>query len=225
MLFVGLAIFLSMGCITKQVWTDRVGAEPYQERIISFYNSEKDGKIVFIGEKYHYIFDKGTKDFLAFLEAKKRLKLKEESKGIRATLPQVDKQNIRVVLSFEFKKNTLTKEQEKWIVKDKNVAFIGGGGVDGNKTDIYGYVLNYNLLGKRYKATTQINSKVVKLKNPINIEVVEFKVKDKKSTLYKVAMTPLAVTADAGLIIVGTGVAIVLSPFALGYLAYDAITN
>ena len=225
-LLVGLSIFLSMGCITKQVWKDRVSAVPYMERIISFYNNKEEGKIVFIGEKYHYIFDRGAKDFLAFLDAKKYLKLKEESRAIRAIVSKEDSQSIDVRVSFQFKKNNLTKEQEGWLLKNKNIASIGGEWIDENSTrEIYGYVANYNLFGRRYRATPQVNSKVIKLKNPIEIEVVEFKVKDKKSTLYKVAMTPLAVTADAGLIIVGTGVAIILSPFALGYLAYDAITN
>ena len=226
MLFISLSIFLSMGCVTKQVWTDRVSAVPYMERIISFYNNKEEGKIVFIGEKYHYIFDRGAKDFLAFLDAKKDLKLKEESRAIRAVVPKEDSQSIDVTLSFQFKKNNLTKEQEEWLLKNKNIASIGGEWIDENTTrEIYGYVANYNLSGIRYKATPQVNNKVVKLKNPINLEVLEFKVKDKKSTLYKVAMTPLSVTADAGLVIVGAGVAVIFAPFALGYLAYDAITN
>ena len=226
MLFVSLAIFLSMGCVTKQVWTDRVSAVPYMERIISFYNNKEEGKVVFIGEKYHYIFDRGAKDFLAFLDAKKDLKLKEESRAIRAVVSKEDSQSIDVTLSFQFRKNNLTKEQEEWLLKNKNIASIGGEWIDENTTrEIYGYVANYNLSGIRYRATPQVNNKVVKLKNPINLEVLEFKVKDKKSTLYKVAMTPLSVTADAGLVIVGAGVAVIFAPFALGYLAYDAITN
>ena len=226
MLFISLSIFLSMGCVTKQVWTDRVSAVPYMERIISFYNNKEEGKIVFIGEKYHYIFDRGAKDFLAFLDAKKDLKLKEESRAIRAVVPKEDSQSIDVTLSFQFKKNNLTKEQEEWLLKNKNIASIGGEWIYENTTrEIYGYVANYNLSGIRYRATPQVNNKVVKLKNPINLEVLEFKVKDKKSTLYKVAMTPLSVTADAGLVIVGAGVAVIFAPFALGYLAYDAITN
>ncbi len=225
MLLVGLAIFLSMGCVTKQVWKDKVRGVPYQERIISFYNNTEEEKIIFIGEKYHYIFDKGTKAFLKFLEAKKCLTLKEESRNIRATLPKIDKQKVEVTLSFQFKKNDLTKKQERWLLHEKNMAFIGGGGVDGNKTDIYGYVLYYNLFGKRYRATPQVNSKVVKLEKPIDIKVIEFQIIDKKSTLYKVAMTPLSVTADAGLIIIGAGAVILYAPFALAYLAYDAITK
>jgi hypothetical protein len=36
-------------------------------------------------------------------------------------------------------------------------------------------------------------------------------------------MTPLSVTADAGLIVVGVGAAIVYAPFALTYMAYEKI--
>ena len=91
--------------------------------------------------------------------------------------------------------------------------------------EIDGYALNYHLSGKRYQATAEVNNHVIKLKNPINIEVVEFKVTDKKSTLYKVAMTPLGVTADAGLIVIGAGVAIIYAPFGLAYWVYDSITK
>jgi hypothetical protein len=36
-------------------------------------------------------------------------------------------------------------------------------------------------------------------------------------------MTPLSVTADAGLIVLGTGAAIIYAPFALTYVAYEKI--
>jgi len=231
-LLVGLAIFLSMGCITKQVWTDKVRGVPYQERILSFYNNKDEGKIIFIGEKYHYIFDKGTKEFTTFLEAKKGLKLKENHLGIYATTNRRDREKVEVSLNFEFKKNNLTQEQQSWL-EGHNARFIRRPKIIKDRPVIYrpeqmeidGYVLNYHLLGKRYQATAEVNNHVVKLKNPINIEVVEFKVTDKKSTLYKVAMTPLSVTADAGLVVIGTGMAIIYAPFALGYLAYDTIKN
>ena len=234
-LLVGLATFLSMGCITKQVWTDKVRGVPYQERIISFYNNTEEGKIIFIGEKFHYIFDKGTKEFSAFLEAKKHLKFKENYLGIYASISRTNGENVSANLHFEFKKNNLTKEQKNWLEKH-NTQFIRRPIKDRlhydnpiiyehNQTKIYGYGANYYIAGKRYHATTQVNNHVIKLKNPINIEVVEFKVKDKKSTLYKVAMTPLSVTADAGLVVIGTGMAIIYAPFALGYLAYDTIKN
>jgi len=236
-LLVGLAIFLSMGCITKQVWTDKVRGVPYQERILSFYNNKDEGKIIFIGEKYHYIFDKGTKEFTTFLEAKKGLKLKENHLGIYATTNRRDREKVEVSLNFEFKKSNLTQEQQSWL-EGHNARFIrrplprkDGDDYDipviyaPEQMEIDGYVLNYHLLGKRYQATAEVNNHVVKLKNPINIEVVEFKVTDKKSTLYKVAMTPLSVTADAGLIIIGAGVAIIYAPFALANWAYESITK
>ena len=231
-LLVGLAIFLSMGCVTKQVWTDKTEGVPYQERIISFYNNKEEGKIIFIGEKYHYIFDKGTKEFSEFLEAKKRLKLKENHRGIYASTSRRESEKVDVNFDFEFKKNNITQEQEKWL-EGHNARFIRRPRAVKDGTDIYepdkmeidGYGLNYHLSGKRYQATTQVNDHVVRLKNPINIEVVEFKVTDKKSTLYKVAMTPLSVTADAGLIIIGAGAAIIYAPFGLAYWAYDSITK
>ncbi len=218
-----LAIFLSMGCITKNLWRDKVKAKPYKEHIISFYGNKKEGRIVFIGEKYHYIFNKGTKELIELLDRKRDLNLKEEFRAIRATISEDNRDIVKVNITFQFKKEDLTKEQEKFILDNKNMMFIGGGGKDNNETELYGYLLSYNLLGQRYRATAKVNSQVVKLKNPIDIEILGFEVVNKKSTLYKVAMTPITVVADATLIVVGAGVAIIISPFALGYSIYDSM--
>ena len=232
-----IAVFLSLGCVTKQVWTDKVRGEPYKERIISFYNNTEEKKIIFIGEKYHYIFNERTKNFSEFLEAKKRLKLKESNRGIYANTSRTNLQEVSVNISFEFKKESLNQEQKDWlkgyhaqpIRKQRGVKdipkYITPAVYEPKESEIDGYALGYYLTGKRYQSAPEVNNHVVKLKNPIDIEVVEYKVKDKKSTLYKVAMTPLSATADAGLIIIGAGVAIVYAPFALAYWAYDSITK
>jgi len=34
---IAIGIFLSLGCVTKQLWTDKTKAVPYQERVISFH--------------------------------------------------------------------------------------------------------------------------------------------------------------------------------------------
>lgn len=231
-----MLIFLSLGCVTKQVWTDKVKADPYQERIISFYNNPQEGKIIFIGEKYHYIFDKGAKEFSEFIEAKKRLNLKENHIGIYASTDRFQKEEVSANISFEFKKEDLTQEQKSWL-EQHNKQFIKIPNpieknpndnrpvvYEPNRVEIENYIVNYQLSGKRYQATPQVNSQVVKLKNPIDIEVIEYRT-EKKSMLYKVAMTPLSVTADAGLIVIGAGAAIIYAPFALGYWAYDSVTK
>ena len=231
-----MVIFLSLGCVTKQVWTDKVKSEPYQERIISFYNNTEEGKIIFIGEKYHYIFDKGTKEFSEFLEAKKRLHLKEKHLEIYATTGRFKKEEVSVHLGFTLKKEYLTQEQKNWLEQHNKELLKIPKPIEDNPNDnrpvvyepnqieIENYIANYQLSGKRYHATPQVNSQVVKLKNPINIEVTEFRT-EKKSMLYKIAMTPLSVTADAGLIIIGAGAAIIYAPFGLSYWAYDSITK
>ncbi len=43
--------------------------------------------------------------------------------------------------------------------------------------------------------------------------------------LYKIAMTPLSVTADAGLVIIGAGAAVIFLPIALIGMEYQAITK
>ena len=231
-----LVIFLSLGCVTKQVWTDKVKSDPYQERIISFYNNPEEGKIIFIGEKYHYIFDKGAKEFSKFIEAKKRLNLKEKHLEIYASTDRFQKEKVLVHLGFTFKKDNLTQEQKSWLEQhnkelikipnpiEKNPNDNRPVVYEPNQTQIESYIVNYQLSGKRYKATPQVNSQVVKLKNPINIEVIEYRT-EKKSMLYKIAMTPLSVTADAGLVIIGAGAAVIFLPIALIGMEYQAITK
>jgi len=207
-----IVIFLSLGCVTKQVWKDKVRAEPYNERIISFYNNREEEKIIFIGEKYHYIFDKGTNAFSKFLEAKKLLKLKENHLYINANTDREDKQQMYATLSFGFKKENLNQEQKDWLEK-YNGFYVNTTPMQHTpyystvalpiQADTHPYMVSYQLSGKRYQSNSQVNNQVVKLDKPIDIEVVEFNITDKKSTLYKIAMTPLSVTADAGLAIAG----------------------
>jgi len=53
-----IAIFLSLGCMSKALWEDDVVYVPYQEKLDAFMSNPQDGTVVFLGEKYHYIFSK-----------------------------------------------------------------------------------------------------------------------------------------------------------------------
>jgi hypothetical protein len=222
-----LFIFLSIGCVTKNVWRDEVISEPYSETIFSFYTNDKKDKIVFIGDKFHYIFDKNTEDFSKVLEAKELLKLSNDKLSIYSYIDRKDQRVIYTTVAIRFKKDELNSEQLSWIdsnIKDNYVKPpLGISGVHPKKSlESQNYF--FRLVGKRYLAKRELNHRVAKLRLPLQLTITDFK-RENKISLYKIAMTPLSLTADAGLIIVGTGVAIVLAPFALVSMAYKKIKD
>ena len=217
-----LAIFLSFGCVTKQVWTEKNKPSPYNETIISFYSNVDKKEVLFIGEKYHYIFNKRTEDFIELLKQRNFLRLIDRKLSVNANVTPFDNRKILASIKIEFKKSEINKAQKEWLIKyaENNERTYGSSIHETEEV----YSVYFHIEGTRYHATAEVNSKVVKLQKPIPLSIVEYK-KEKKSMLYKVAMTPLSVTADAGLIVVGVGAAIVYAPFALGYWAIESVTK
>jgi hypothetical protein len=206
-----IGIFLSLGCVTKQVWTENHKAFPYNETIISFYSNTEKKEIIFIGKKYHYIFNKHTKNFIALLKQKELLKLIDRKLSVDANLYPRDNGEVSAHIEFEFKKSKINKAQKEWLIKYAQ-----------DNGEIYRVF--FNIKGTRYYAKSEVNSQVLKLQKPIPLSINEYKI-EKKSTLYKVAMTPLSVTADAVLVVVGVGAAIIYSPFILGHWVIESVTK
>jgi len=229
---VAIVIFLSLGCVTKQLWKDRTRGEPYQERIISFYTNLDKKEIVFIGDKYHYIFTKNTEDFIPLIKNRKLLKLNDKNINIYATTDRQDSRKVQAHIMIHITKSELNTEQIAWL-ESHGYSLVHVPPHYGSKYAqpvkehpepmVFMYTHEYHLEGTRYIADQKVNTQVIKLKKPIELEVVEFQVINKKSTLYKVAMTPLSVSADAGLIILGVGAVIIYAPFGLTYWGYKQI--
>ena len=217
-----VGVFLSFGCVTKQVWTDKRKNFPYAETIISFYSNAEKKEVLFIGEKYHYIFNKQTKQFIELLKRKEFLKLTDRELNIYASIAPRDSREISAQIEIQFKENELNKAQKEWLLNKAD----GDGRIDSSPINYFDaiYSVNYNIRGTRYRAKSEVNAQVVKLQKPIPLTISEYKL-EKKSTLYKVAMTPLSVTADAALVVVGVGAAIVYAPFALGHWAIESVTK
>ena len=210
---ISLFIFLSFGCMTKQVWSDRTVipnyGHSYKENIVSFYINTDEEKLVFIGEKYHYIFDANTKSFIHFLENSEILNLSPKNLKIHARVDRSNIENIGANIMVEFKRSTLNKEQMLLL----GLHFF-------EKYPNSPYSKNYHINGKRYIANNEINKQVSKLEKAIELDISAPK-EINRSTLKKVAMTPLTLTVDAlgGLLLVGAG--IVMSPIWL----YQEITK
>jgi len=223
--------FSSFGCVTKQVWSDKREVKPYIDTIISFYSNVEQQEILFLGEKYHYIFSENTVAFMELLKAKSFLKLSDENIKVYATINRGDNRKVEANIMLYFKESGRTSAQMSWLTKHgfnaRNVDRYFGKEhryLANEKVEMMTvYTRDYSIRGRRYIAEEKVNAEVVRLKKPMQIEIVEFYRSDKKSRLYKVAMTPLSVTADAGLIIVGVGAAIIYAPFALTYAAYEEI--
>ena len=199
MLLVGLAIFLSMGCVTKQVLKTKYDYSSYNEQIISFYLNPKGDEIVFIGKEYHYIFNRDTKAFIELLKNRDILKL--EQKNLEINTRVEENTLVRSDIVVRFMERDLTQKQKLWL--QANFMQIRGRGE-------ISYVKDYHIRGNRYLSNPNVNAKVEKLKHTLEVKIDEAH-KKSGDTLRKIAMTPLAVAGDAVLI---AGV-VVLSPIFL----------
>jgi len=184
-------LFSFMGCVTKELWRNDSIVEHYNEKIISFYANKSSGKLIFIGEKYHYIFSKNSEEFIELLSKKEFLKLKQEDLAVETSV-SLDKDN-RVIshIDVSFDTSLLNRQQLEYLTA-QNFRYRGG----------EKYQNTYTLIGKRYKSKEAVNNRVLKLSHPLSLKI-ETSRKEKDITLYKVLMTPLAMTADAGLGLAG----------------------
>jgi len=207
---IGIIIFLLSGCVTKLVWTDKKKSFKYNENIISFYTNMQKEEIVFIGEKYHYIFNKDdeeTKNLFELLNKKKFLKLRDRDFEIYySRISSNNNRKIRFGIKIPFNKNILNKEENLWLSKYIYETQYKGYDKEYYKKK-YNHMTNidFRIEGMRYYAKAEVNTKVIKLKTSIPLTIVDYQVDKtkKKSIFYKVAMTPLSVTSDVFLVLSG----------------------
>jgi len=179
-----IAVFLSLGCMSKALWEEKVVYVPYQDKIDSFMMNPKEGSTVFLGEKYHYIFTK-NEDF-NFLLAHRT------SKGVVFNVIQgyhsVNQDSVTSNFGVKIDKSIADKAVVEW---------LNAKGYSNQQEEITLY-----LEGKRYKADKKVNAMAQKLSKQFTLSINEAKIED-KNTAYKVLMTPLAVVADGVLVVVG----------------------
>jgi hypothetical protein len=181
--------FSSMGCVTKGLWRD-TDTKVYNETIIAFYSNPIKNEIIFIGKKYHYIFNEGTIGLQEVLKSKELLALNKSNLQIHTYTEKKDSSVVHTGLGIHFEEKGLNLEQKNWLINH-------GFNLYNNYVPMR--TKHFSLKGKRYQANNQVNIKALKLKESINIQVsVHY-----SNTLYKVLMTPLTVTADAGLALAG----------------------
>ncbi|MCK5854702.1 MAG: hypothetical protein KAG56_05735 [Sulfurovaceae bacterium] len=225
---IALTIFSSLGCITKQVWKDREKSNPYSETIVAFYINHPKKEIAFLGEKYHYIFNERTEQFTQLIEQRKFLKLTQKNLQINSSINRTDNRIIRSNITVHLLSSKLTTTQKSWLeahgFRHNELPLSvynnphSNNWQDSKMVNVYSH--NYNIRGIRYQVDPKVNERALKLKSPIVLEIHDWKV-EKKSNLYKIAMTPLSLTGDAVGGVIMLGAAIVMSPVWL----YQAITR
>ena len=163
-LFVGLGIFLSMGCVEKHTFdAPNYKYHHYKEQIISFYLNSKGDEITFIGKQYHYNFNKNTKEFIEFFKNRDFLKLKQKNLSkIGTTI--YEKNRVHSNFLAIFTNENLTEIQISWLMSHH---YIKGRGSNPS------YIKVYHIEGKRYLSNSNVNIKVKKLKHIIDLDIKE----------------------------------------------------
>ena len=235
--FVGVAVLLfsSFGCATRYVWDVDNKYKYEKDKIIAFYIDENSTKLMLVGEKYHYIFEKNCKGpaviheesyfgedyeekcskqgfdtFAKIITNRKFLNLKIGNIKINTFETIRDKPNfIYANFSILFDKKKLSQQQYAWLSKNARAYELKK----------YQYE-NMILFGKRYLASKEANDKLIKLEKPIDINIA-ITYTDEMHLLNKLALTPLAVVGDIVLVTVFVAVGIVSLPFAVIYSLFD----
>jgi len=188
-LAVTIVIFSSLGCVTKDLWRG-TDVTPYPDTIVSFYSSPTRDKIIFIGQKYHYIFNQGTTELQRVLKAREFLTLNQKNLNIHSYIEEKDASVIHTRIEMRFEKHLLNTKQQAWLITH---------GFSQQNAYVPMFIKSFSLIGKRYRANQKVNKYAIKLKQPIQLQINE----RSNNTLYKILMTPLTVTADAGLALAG----------------------
>jgi hypothetical protein len=179
------------GCITHELREKIRSDASYTEEVTSVLFSEYGGKLVFIGDSYHYVFDAPV-ELSRTLHSSFRKSLFAKFKEFR-----VDK-NAHIIGDV-----TITLD-ESALQEDKKEA-IGLGYDEGSVSP----TLELSLEGKRYKSGGVATDRVeYKLNYTYKITVLE-----ERSSLGKAALTvatPISVLADGVLIIGGVPLIILL---------------
>jgi len=232
-LAVTIVIFSSIGCMaraplemTQEVWSDTKDSvnTSYTDVIVSFYSDKTGEKLVFLGQKYHYVFDQGAQEFSELLKMKEFLNLQQKNFQVAASLDSEDNRKVDLRITALLPSKELNPDQKEWLAQhnfllDNNRVYVGQEPDPRYASrpvykDQTVYLNSFFMKGTRYIADAEINKKSIKLTQARRLNVAGYKYQD-KSLIKKIAMTPLALVGDAALDIVVVGVNILLSPLLL----------
>lgn len=191
-LVIAMVSFMSMGCMTSQLWEDKVTYTPYSETIDAFLLNAKNDETIFLGKKYHYIFD-ANPQFGYLLKHRENPAITfNVSQGARF---QAENDTLNARFSVTIDSKTIDQELQEWI-NDNHVSL-------NPKTKVY--TIPISLKGKRYFSDRYVNEKAQQLSKEIYITVNEVK-KEGSPVVVKILGTPIAVAADGVMFVVGMAI-------------------
>lgn len=207
-LAIAIVSFMSMGCFTTMLWEKKAPESTlsrYKESIESFMMTQDGSKIIFASDNYHYILNSDPS--LSFL-----LKHKDE-----------------IPVAYEFAKGSYTITTNHVTSNYAQAIFYAD--IDLNKCDSavvseminshYGTLdkernkltFTFTLGGTRYRSDSKINDKLIKLANPISLNIQEYQATSSVGeTIKKITLTPLTIAADGAVTAVFVGLTFVLVP-------------
>lgn len=182
-LFLILSLFLLSSCITKYLWGDK----NYEEEIRQFYVGQDARYVVLVANEYHYIFTDNSGVLREILSLKQNGILSLSSK----TYLKLDKNNnIQGTIILEGPFDLLPREDA---IKLQLLGFTPN-----KKNDVE---IKLELVGRRYSARYINQNPSTNLNNSYFIKVYYHDDIGVAEGVGKAAITPIAVTLDAVLLI------------------------
>jgi hypothetical protein len=231
-----LMAFSSFGCFqrapfeaTQEIWDDKRNATniSYQDKIVSFYINKNGDEIVFLGERFHYIFTYNTEEFSELLKAKEFLHLTKKNFNISSEIDKDDKRKIISTIRTILYDTDFTVAQRRWLkehgfslISTTNNPIVVAASSDSYappqremiSMNIHQHI--YSIEGTRYVANKQVNTRGSKLREAIELTIVEYNYNE-GNKLHQIAMTPIALAEDVAMDILVIGGNLILSPLYL----------
>lgn len=195
-----LSLLLNSSCATRQLWEEK---RYYDDTIKEYLVSDDGSKVIFLGKKYHYIFDDNSGAVKQLLKWGGRSKLVMNIYDFKALSENDVKLSVWISSAPQKElsnKNlpTLSKEEIDFLRK---LGFLEGKTGSNNMLS-----KKIDLNGTRYLPKPNVNYEISSSLNK------EYKVKVEYSNFFdktvKVALTPITVAEDAIIIVTGTGLVI-----------------
>lgn len=194
---IAIVSFMSMGCMTSKLWEDKVTYTPYSETLDAFLLNPETNQTVFLGKKYHYIFDSNSQ-FGYLLKHRENPSIAfKVSQGAHF---QAENDTIGGYFNVTINSKNINQELSDWVKENHFVL--------NPKTGLY--TVTIYLSGKRYFSDPDVNQHVQQFSKEVVITVNEVK-KEGSPVVIKILGTPIAVAADGVMFVVGMAVFIPMS--------------
>ena len=186
---------MNSSCSTRDMWTR--SSEYYYKDTIDQYLITKDGeKVIFLGEKYHYIFDDNDNVVKELLNWPNRKELKMDIMSFDFISRNRVKVKIQVIGDFTAESNELSQSELMFL---KNLGFnslFKGGKI---------LVKDIAFTGKRYlPKPNELYKSNSSLNKSYDVQV-RVKYNEAKDIGRKIALTPITIVGD---VIMNSGIAL-----------------